>query len=1846
MSKRNWLILLGLVALVFILLPFLFNKSTSDSSIKYSDDAKFKDYVSAHTGGYISTNANIRVVLAHAFSNVVVGEEVKENYFQFSPAIEGKTNWVNDRTIEFVPSAPLEKGKIYQASFHLGKLEKVSNDLKEFDFGFKVIPQNFDWDIDQYIVKEDDAVSIKGHLNFIDDAANAEVEKMLLLKDGLGQYKVIWDHKGTREHVFTISEIKKQEAAQTYEIEVDGKSIDIDRVDMKSFSIPGSNERRVLHTKVINEPEQYVSLQYTQALNRGQDLAGFVNVQDGGYVNTSITDNELRIYLPVHINGDHQVSIIEGVKDATGKAFNAYYTSLNFSDLKPKLSVKNSGNILPKGSDLLFPFEAINLKSVIIKVTQVYEQNILQFLQVNELSGQSELRRVGKTVLKKRIKLDANEIVSKDKWNNYSVDLSQLVKAELGAIYHVSLSFDQSDAICNCAADTLNGNVSIEEREIELDEDSEENWEYYGYDYEYDDYYYNDYNQRENECSPAYYYGKSQSRNVLATNIGLIAKKGNDGNIDVYANGIDDIKPLSNVGIEIYDYQGRILSKGVTDGEGHAQVYTKSKPFVLIAKNGDERNYIKLSESNALMLSNFDISGEVIQKGLKGFIYGERGVWRPGDSLFLTFILDDSKKPMPADAPVVFELSNPRGGMVQRMVKSNHTNRFYHFAVPTRQDDITGYYLASVKVGGATFTKNIRIETIMPNRLKIKLDFGKEELKSVDKDLTGNMQVNWLHGSPGRNLNVKTELNLSVAKTEFKNFKDFQFQDDNIYFYSEQKLISDVFTNDSGRTTVSGQIGLPDVVPGKLNANFTVKAFEDGGAYSIDRFSIPYSPFANYVGIKMPAPNKETGYLETDLNHIMKIAVVNENGDLSSSERLHVKLYKLSWRYWWESGGNDYTGYLNSTYYQPTLDTVINTYGNNIVDLAIKIKSSDWGRYLVSVKDEVGGHTMSSQAFFDWPAWAGKSPKGNEGATLLMFNTDKAEYKVGEEIKIKIPSMNGGKALITLENGSRVIEHKWVNTTAGFTNVSLKATENLLPNAYVSVAMIQAHNKWNNDLPLRLYGIQQVTVTDANKKIEPVITSADVWKPNQLAEVQVKEKSGKSMTYTLAVVDEGLLDITRFKTPNPYNTFYAKEALGIKTWDIYDQVIGGFSKGLRRILSIGGDGSGDKDGGNKANRFKPVVRYIGPFTLGKNASQTHKINIPNYIGSVRVMVVAGENGAYGCGEKAVPVRKPLMVLGTLPRVVSVGEEVELPVTVFAMEKKIKQATIKIVSDNHFIPINGNSSNVTFSSIGDKVVPFKFKVNSTTGIAKIKIQASGHGESSEDIIEIDVRQPNEKQNKTQDLILSANQGSSWNYQPLGISGSNQAILEVSTLPPLNLGYRLNYLIEYPHGCIEQTTSPGFAQLHLKDVIDLSADRVKAVEANIKSAITRIKSFQTYSGGLAYWPGGNSESDWGTNYAYHFLLEAQASGYSVPGVLLDNLRKYQQQKANIWKAGSYYVDDYTQAYRLYTLALANKPDLSSMNRLKEYVKLSSQSKWLLSGAYVLAGQKTLALNLINKTPSKINPYVDAEWTYGDNYRDAAIILDVLIQMGDMNKAAMLAKEVSANLSTDTYMGTQSTAYSLVALSKYYAKVGKSTNIDVDIKINSKSIALKTGKPAQSFNIESANSSQLIEIKNKGTGTVYAKLIRRGVPALGSEEAFSSKIACSVVYKNANGIPLDIETLKQGTTFFAEVTITNSGVNKYISQMALSQVFPAGWEIVSGRIDDAPLGKQYSIPEYTDVRDDRVYSYFGIGSGISRTYAVKLQASYRGKFYLPATKAECMYDHTIAAATKGKWVNVVSF
>lgn len=1836
----------------FIVLTFLFSCGKKIKT-ELSNSQDFSSFISAHTAGIVSTGSAIQIKLTESVESFIdISKPIEADYFVFSPSVEGKMTWLDNRTIQFTPKERLTQGTNYVVNFKLIELREVPKDLETFVFQFQTISQSFELSHSGLSTpnQEERGVQVlEGVISLADVLDSGKMEKALSVSQKGRELPIEITALGNNEYRFVAGQVERHLSDNSeLTLSVNGKALDCDKDYEETIIVYSQQSFKVTSFEVIQSPQQYVSIHFTDPLANNQNIDGLVTIDGFGGMETVIEGHELKVYPSTQLTGSKEIIVFKGIKNIEGFKLSKQFSSiLTFEAIKPNVKEFGDGVIIPSEGKMNFPFEAVNLKAVDIVLTKVYENNILQFFQVNNLDNSNQLKRVGKKIMTKKLDLTKTG-VELSKWNTFSIDLSSVIEPNDGSLYQIRIRFKKEYSNYNCEKKSADGLEEIESSESVEKEWSEDDWGTYDYDY-YDDYeYYEydyDYSQRDNPCHSMYYRNKGVTKNILLSDIGIIAKAGTDGILHVMANNINSTLPMSGVDLEIVNFQQQVIANVSTDGEGMASIKLDEKPFVVIASKGGQRGYIKLRDAESLSLSKFDVSGATIQKGIKGYIYGERGVWRPGDSLYLSFMLEDKNNILPQNHPVEFTFYNPKNQLVDRKVRTNSMNGLYSFRTATTQDALTGNYRAEVKVGNRKFVQYLKVETVKPNRLKVNLETKSELISKKDKT-TIDLSAKWLHGSPASKLKTKVDVSIDQKGTSFKKFEGYQFDDPLKRYYANDFTVFDARLSEEGKANFPLKFNIPSASPGMLNAHFTTKVFEEGGAFSIHRKSLSYSPYTSYVGVKVPKGDLYAGTLEINKTHRIKLANVSETGNPLSNS-IEVKIYKVEWRYWWDRYDNDLSSYISRSSVRPLMNKTISTkVGRSYIDF----KPTSWGRYLVTVKDKKSGHSTGQVFYADERYWSRSNKSDKEFASMLAFSTDKESYQVGEEVKFSFPSKSGGRALISIENGSRIIEKKWITTEDKETKGSIVVTEEMTPNVFLHITMLQPHKNTLNNVPLRMYGIVPISIENKNSHLEPVIEMSSVLRPETTATIKVKEKTGKKMTYTLAVVDEGLLDLTNFKTPDPWNRFYAREALGVKTWDIYDYVLNAFKLEQSKILAVGGGGEINLDKKTaKANRFTPMVRFIGPFEL-KNGQNSHKIKVPNYVGSVRVMVVAGQELKYGSTEKTVPVRNPLMVLGTLPRVVGPNENITLPVDVFAMESHVKNVTVNIKT-NEFFTSEKNTEKLTFEKEGDEVVRFQLKTANKLGIGKVSIVATSGKEKASYDFEIDVRPANPVVSDVKETMIEA--GESWesDYAFDGIEGTNEVSMEISSFPSINLEKRLGYLIQYPHGCIEQTTSSVFPQLYLSNFSKLSSSRKIEIEQNIKEAINRFISFQTANGGFGYWPGDANDNEWGTNYATHFLIEAERKGYSLPYGMKNKLLSYLRTKARNWQPNRSKFKyrnqshEIIQAYRLYILALANKGELGAMNRMKENKDLSVNTKWRLAGAYKLLGQDNVANNLIFGVSTDIEEYTEYSYSYGSSLRDEAMILEVLSRMDDKAKAGILAKKIADQLGDNNrWMSTQTTAYSLIAMSQFLEGSTTSNQMKFSYSIQGKQQDINSNDPMFIARIKpSSLENGKAFLTNKGNGLLYVKLVTKGIPVETNDLVKNSNLTMSVKYVDMNGKTINPNKISQGTDFKMEVMVYNPGVKGDIEEMALTQIFPSGWEIHNARMNNyTTSGNSYY--DYQDIRDDRVFTYFSLPKGKTKIFSIHLNATYDGRFYMPSILCEAMYDNSVSALQPGKWVEVL--
>ncbi len=1658
---------------------------------------------------------------------------------------------------------------------------------------------------------------------------------------------------------------------------MDGKPINAGGAETRSIMVPAIGEFAVVNaTAMEEEGRKLIQVSFSDNLDATQDLKGLVQLSDGAFT-TRIEGNRITLYPGDDPAGQMTVTVEAGVRNRRGEKLAQTWTqTLTLASEKPQVRFVGNGVVLPDAKQLTIPFEAVSARSVQVIATRIFPENIPQFLQVNALGGTYDIGRVGRYLWRRTLALTGP---TTGRWQRYEIDVTELMQRYPGALIQLTLQLTPPDSGYACPGGTELRPANVKERGLVDQEDNDRSmdasWEYSGeyfgvaedgdgavdWDARWRD--------RKDPCRNAYYsYGYNNGiraqRNLMASNLGLLAKVDTQGKLTVSVTNLATAQPMSGVTLQLRNYQNQPVGNGSTDGDGMATLAPSSTPYLLVAESGKDRGYLRLSTAGALPVSHFEVGGDTIQKGLKGAIYGERGVWRPGDAMPLTFVVYDREKTLPENHPATLELRDPRGRVVQTLVNAKPVDGFYRFDAHTAADAPTGNWSAKVSLGGASFTRALKVETVMPNRLKVALDLGTEVL-GAGKPIAGKIDSEWLSGASAAGLKADVNLRLAATRTRFTGFDTYVFDDPAREYRAEPEEIFAGELDANASVRFEKKLDLGDAPPGMLSASFTTRVFERGGAFSVQYDARDYAPYDRFVGLKLPTARRAT--LQVDQEHTVDIASVTARGAAVANRKLSVKLYKLDWRWWWDRGNDSLAAYITRESSTRVREETVTTNAQGKAQWQFRVGQSQWGRYLLRVCDEDGGHCTGSVFYLDWPYWVGEGrDQAGPAATMLDLTADKESYQVGETAVIQLPQSAQGRALVTVENGSAVLAARWITPTQQDARVSIPITAAMTPNAYVAVTLIQPHAGKNNDRPIRLYGVIPLVVTDPATQLKPALQVAEEWRPESEVAVKVSEANGKAMTYTLAVVDEGLLSLTNFRTPDLHGEFFRREALGVRTWDLFDEVSGAYGMALERLLALGGsDGAAANAANQQQSRFPPLAQLLGPFELPAGRTQEQKVKLPRYVGAVRVMVVAGSQAtrpaAYGSTEKSVRVRQPLMILPTMPRVVGPGEEITVPVSVFAMNDRIRDVRLTIAPDSLFEIVGGASTTVNFERQGEKIALLKLRAVQKLGISKVRFTATSGNERAQDEINIELRSPNPPSTRFVSHLLQS--GESWTaaLKPHGIPGTNRVTLEVSRIPPVNLESRLEYLVGYPHGCLEQTTSAVFPQLFLGDVMNLDADTLRRSEANVREGIRRLREFQLSNGAFSYWPGGAYEasgySQWSAIYASHFLVEAEKKGYTVPAALRAGMIRSLRAMAQSWRLTD--SAPLNQAYRLYVLARAGQPEVGAMNRLRE-MKMDGVERWVLAAAYQLAGLPDAAQQLSSGDPMAARDYRAGDYTFGSSLRDHALVLQSMVILNQLDRAEPLVREISRALSGEGWYSTQETAYSLLAISQLAGARADPSGFSYTRTLAGKAVTASSKAALDRSVLEGVpDAGTDLILNNTSQGILFATVTVRGTPPPQAEEASAAGLEMQVAFNDVDGNPIDLAKVKQGEDIAVDITLRNT-TRMRIDNIALTQIVPSGWEIRNDRLSGADDGtgerdagnrrqgfrnQGAARADHVDIRDDRVMQYFNLDAGATIRFQTNVNAAYRGRYYLPGIVAEAMYDATRNARSAGRWTEVVA-
>ncbi len=1769
--------------------------------------------IDSYTSGVIGDGDPVMVRFKNTDTlKVKYGEELASKLFTFEPPLKGNAYWIDANTIGFKYSK-IDSEKQYSCVFHVGLL--TQEPLKEvLEFGFGVRRQNFSIALLEPLYKSAEKMDCNIRVAFANAIGSEDAVRIFdqLFRD---QYHVETNFVGGNTYDFFIQDIDRGSSEKGLEIKLDGKPVESETKIKRALTVAAKDifEVAQIETDRVNG---VVTLYFTQPLKANQNFDGFVDFnREIGYRMTA-EDNKLVLYFETSNMSnyelqDMEVAVKRGLRSDNGMVFpNDAEFEFDLTENKPMVRWTNSGVIIPDVKDATIYFDAVCLNFVTFKIVRVFDENLLSYMQDNSLNETYEVRKAGRLEKKIRIQLD-NPVPTQ--WKTFPIELSNYVEVKPGALYQLILDFGPEDY--TFASEQMKKHIT--------EYNDADYWD--GQNYRMKEYIYEG---EWNDPNGFYYYNDVEVRkNVMVTDLGVTAKMGCNDRIDVFAFSISNASPQSGVNVKAYNYQKQEIASGKTDSKGHVLLECANRPAFVMAADGGSKSVIKVENGNSLSYSKFDVGGESVAQGVAGFAYSNRGVWRPGDDLQINLMLNDIEGGLPENYPVVMEVYDAGNSLYSRQSNLKGLNGIYCFKVPTNPSDETGLWQARFKVGSAVITYPVRVETVKPNRLEINFDLP--NVVSLTRSEKVELRSKWLNGMNATGLKADVEVNIRQGVTSFEKFKDYTFVNISESFASESYTLFSGPLNDKGVAKV-GFDPLEDLSSSQmLNATFVTKVYEAGGDFSITSSSAKLSPCSSYVGVRKPEPTSKYGYYyDTGKDWKFDVAIVNEDGSQNhNATTIAYNLYRLD-SYWWWSSEDSYSlqRYVSGNYKKPVQHGTLSCSGTT--SLTFNVADKDWGYYLLVVEDMNSENVFADVIEFDWGAATLHSSSASGAPAHLFMKATQDAYQVGESIVVTFPANEKAKALVTVEANDRVLDHFIVDRLGTEGRIEIPATDEMIPNVYVYVSLLQPHDA-DNDLPIRLYGVVSVKVENGKLHLKPVINIPETSPTNKKLEVKVGETNGKPMTYTLAVVDEGILGLTNFSTPDPYKYFNSKQALKVRTWDNYDWVIDVFTGELGAVYAVGGDGLLNQEV-MLDKRFKAYAVTLGPFELKAGAANTHEIVVPQCSGSLRFMVVAnGNNKSFGSVEKSMKVIDPITLYVSAPRVVAPGDELDLNVQVLSQALKGKNANV-VIENKNFEAVGTLPSSVKISQEGEGLVTMRVKVPKTLGSALLKVTVKGGGYEAVSETTIPIRMPYSERRQVLRKELDPNSVTDLSLDLQGLQGSQSGKVLVASLIPVDLFGRLDYLTSYPHGCLEQIVSRALPQLYLNYLVQLPADEMSELRNNIQSAISNLKAYQRSDNSMSLWAGGSYVDPWSEIYALHFLAEANGQGFDVPQHFLQALVSHQTDIAKNWNNNPDFKQGETiQAYRLFVLALAGSPQMGAMNRFKEITMNYSLTKSLVAAAFALTGKTTIAQKLL-PSPDVAEVQSDYLSSCGSAIRDKAFsTYTLMLCKADQQQIQQYVNEICDVLNSDAWLGTQTTAFALFTLGKY-AEINKIENTEINtvLRCNGDEKALATNMNSVTSSFVPVIGTNSIEVNNKTDQKLTATVFTKASVAEYDVQEGGSQIGMSVQYVDNKGVAVYPSSLPGGTDFKAKITVKNTSAN-YLGNLVLSYYLPSGWEIVNDRL----MGNgEDADANHVDVRDDRAYFYFNLSSGREKTFVLHLNATYKGNYTVPGIHCEAMYDNAV--------------
>lgn len=1736
---------------------------------------------------------NLEQNLMFVFDKPLVGDTIfnfwdTTRYVTFEPAIDGRFKWSSESVLIFSPSSAYRPATKYTIS--LSKLLTDPAGLRlSGDKSTSFTTPTLELETVNAYWKETKSGNTYAHLdlNF-----NVGVDGKIIAE------KVNVSKAGKALKVSQV-ESSNQQLLTIYleEVPLADEDFDLDVVLAEGINALGGNlgSKQAFERSVkLNSPYK-VSISDVVAEHNGVEGSITIEMSQeaaadaGKYVfispqvdfDMAFTETGLKITSSdFDLSTKYRVNVKEGLKGKFGGALKTEYsTEVSFGKLRPEISfLNNKAMYLSKKGAKNLAVKIVNVDKIQVTVTKLYENNILNFMRDQRYDYNRDeygynfynLSSLGDVIFQEDVETKS---LPKDK--GYRV-----------------LNLDIEDKIKN-----YNGMYAIK---VTSDEE----------------------------------YWLRDEKLLTISDLGLVAKEGKN-DVTVFVNSLKSAQPQNGVNLSFIGYNNQVVGNATTDANGIA-IFSKNADMpdnfniqLITAQLADDYNILAYANS-AVNTSKFEIGGKYPNSsGYDVYLYGDRDIYRPGETINVAGIIRDDSWRTPPQMPVKIVFNTPDGREYKTVRKTLDKNGAFEVSHELSAGAQTGSHSVRVYTANDIYlsARTVRVEEFMPDRIKVNVEIEKPDI-DIDETTKIDIAATNYFGPPAANRNYEISISARKKYLYARDFNGYNFsiQGSNDYF---RTIDASGKTDENGKATYDYQLASEYANMGMVNTDVFVTVFDETGRPVNTKRTIKVSTQDVYYGVK-------TDRYYAAVNSEMKIGMValDKEKEVLSGVKTRLRLIKHEYRTVLSRSG----GYFR--YNSQKVEKVIE-------DKEIMISGKDQfygfipeesGRYELRLSAPGVSNYVSS--YFYAYGWGGTSNSSFEvdSEGQIEVQLDKDSYQPGEKANVILTSPFSGKILVTVES-DKILKHFYVQTDKRASSFTLDIEDSFVPNVYVTATLFKPHEQ--SDLPLTIaHGTVPLMVDNSKNKLPLTIETTE--KSRSKTKQTIKIKSAPNTAVSVAVVDEGILSLTGYKTPDPYSYFYRKRSLGVSSYDIYPMLFPEIDLVSGRI---GGDGSFASEMSKRVNpmnnnRVKLVSFWSGILETDGSGNASYEIDIPQFSGSLRVMALAHKGHQFGSGAQNMQVADPIVISTALPRFLSPGDTALVPVNISNTTEKSTNAKASISATGEVEIIGSSTQSTSVNANSENVVNFKVVAKASIGQANVTVDVKALGENYNNSTDISVRPSSPLQKVSGSGIVKA--GATENLE-LGqgtfIESSLERKLIVSRSPLITMAEDLDYLVRYPYGCVEQTVSAVFPQLYFQDLtreILGTADKSLNPNKNITEAIQKLQLMQLYHGGLTYWPGGGYESWWGSVYAAHFLLEAQKAGFEVNQSMYNKLLDYLVMRLKKRETFYYYYNDTRRtiankeiAYSLYVLAMAGKPQRATMNYYKNNAKdLSLDSKYLLAASYALIGDEKSFRKILPGEFAGERAKTSRGGSFYSYVRDQGIALNVLLDVDPDNpQVAIMSKQLADQMKKRRYLNTQERVFGFLALGKV-ARQNAGSSVTAEIKVGGKS---KVNFKKKTLSL---NSQQLVggnvTISTAGQGNLYYFWEMEGIASDGSYKEEDSFLKVRKSFYDRSGNLITSNMFKQNDLIVVELSIKSSN-KESVENVAMTDMLPAGFEIENSRITDVPAinwVKARNRPAYLDVRDDRITFFINLDRQ-EEVYYYVVRAVSKGTFQMGPVGADAMYD-----------------